>query len=183
MSNYIRDRTLGSTYFFTQVTLNRHPWLGEEIARKTLREAIEKVRERHPFKIDAFVLLPDHFHCLWTLPQNDGNYATRMRLIKTYVTKSIGEELNLSLPIGRSRKKRQERNLWQRRFWEHRIRDEIDFARHCDYIHYNPVKHRLCQSPTDWQYSTIHRFIHQGIYPANWGESEPVNLINHPDYE
>ncbi|WP_017659499.1 REP-associated tyrosine transposase [Baaleninema simplex] len=158
MPNYRRDRTPGATFFITQVTYCRQPWLCRAVARKTLRDAIERVRQKYPFQIDAFVLLPDHFHALWTLPENDGNCSTRMRLIKIHVTRKIGRILTLEIPETRSRYERGERNLWQRRFWEHRIRDERDFQNHFDYIHHNPVKHGLCRNPTDWPYSSIHRF-------------------------
>ena len=168
MSNYRRPSVTGGTYFITQVTYQRIPWLCSDIWRKALREAIEKISQKYPFSIDAFILLPDHFHCLWTLPPDDLDFSTRLRLIKTYVTKHYGNELGLNRPISLSRQKRAERNLWQRRFWEHLIRDERDFITHCDYIHHNPVKHELCSNPQDWQFSSIHRFIAQDIYPPNW---------------
>ncbi len=139
------------------------------MGRKALREGIEKVRVKYPFSIDAFVLLPDHFHCLWTLPTDDQDLSVRLRLIKTYVTKHYGQALGVDREVSLSRQKRGERNLWQRRFWEHLIRDENDFAMHCDYIHDNPARHGFCENPQDWQYSSIHRFIAQGIYPKDWG--------------
>jgi putative transposase len=170
MPNYRRPGIAGGTYFITQVTHQRQPWLCREITRYALRTAITQVRKTRPFSIDAFVLLPDHFHCRWTLPQADNDLSTRLRLIKTYVTRHYRTELGLNLEVSESRSKRKEQNLWQRRFWEHLIRDEIDFAHHCDYIHYNPVHHQLCQVPTDWQFSSVHRFIAQGVYPPNWGD-------------
>lgn len=172
MPNYRRPGVAGGTYFITQVTYQRQPWLSEEIGRRALRQAIARVRERYPFKVDAFVLLPDHFHCIWTLPADDSDLSTRLRLVKGYVTRHYGAALDLPLAVSASRQKRKERNLWQRRFWEHLIRDEEDFARHCDYIHFNPVRHQLCHAPTDWQFSTVHRFIEQGIYPENWSCSD-----------
>ena len=169
MPNYRRLKTLGGTYFITQVTYQRNPWLCKTVGRKALREGILQVKKKHPFSIKAFVLLPEHFHCLLTLPPHDNDFSVRLRLIKTYVTKNYKEAIAVEENISASRCKRQEGNLWQRRFWEHLIRDEQDFAQHCDYIHYNPVKHKLCKLPQDWQFSTIHRFISQGIYPPNWG--------------
>jgi putative transposase len=130
------------------------------------------VRQKYPFTIDAFVLLSDHFPCLWTLPEADSDLSTRLRLIKTFVTKHYGNQLAINASISTSRQKRKERNLWQRRFWEHLIRDDRDFVKHCDYIHYNPVRHQLCSIPQDWQFSTIHRFIAQEIYLPNWGAAE-----------
>jgi putative transposase len=169
MSNYRRPYIFGGTYFITQVTYQRVPWLCSNIGRKALREAIEKVREKYPFTIEAFVLLPDHFHCLLTLPHDDSDFSVRLRLIKTYVTKYYGQQLGIKRDISQSRQKRKESNLWQRRFWEHLIRNEQDFALHCNYIHNNPVHHGLCNNPTDWEYSTIHRFITLGIYLPDWG--------------
>jgi len=169
MPNYRRPNVSGGTYFITQVTYQRDSWLCSDIGRKALREAIEKVKEKYPFCIDAFVLLPDHFHCLWTLPPDDQDLSVRLRLIKTYVTKHYGQELGVNRAVSQSRQKRGESNLWQRRFWEHLIRDERDFELHCDYIHDNPVGHGLCENPQNWEYSSVHRFIAQGIYPPDWG--------------
>jgi putative transposase len=169
MSNYRRPHIAGGTYFITQVTYQRQPWLCSELARTALRAAIESVRQQYPFSIDAFVLLHDHFHSIWTLPPGDSDYSTRLRLIKGFVTKQCGNQLALPLAVCASRQKRGERNLWQRRFWEHLIRDEEDFARHCDYIHYNPVAHGLCQVPQHWQFSSLHRLIAAGVYAPDWG--------------
>jgi putative transposase len=142
MTCYRRSKIAGGTYFFTQVTHHRQPWLCRDVARPLLRSAFLKVREKYPFTVDAIVLLPDHLHCLWTLPPNDDDYATRWRLIKSDVTRQGASLLQLSAGRGESRQKRRESNLWQRRFWEHSIRDEADFMKHCDYIHYNPVGKR-----------------------------------------
>ncbi len=176
MSNYRRSHIPGATYFITQVTYQREPWLYSDIGRAALRKAIVHVRKNYPFYIDAFVLLPEHFHCLWTLPEGDSNLSIRMLLIKRFVTKYYGHQLGLDISISGSRKKRKERNLWQRRFWEHLIRNEVDFANHCDYIHYNPVRHKLCESPQQWAYSSIHRFMKQNIYPLDWGSNGAVQL-------
>ncbi|NEP56613.1 MAG: transposase [Symploca sp. SIO2G7] len=171
MPNYRRAKFPGGTYFLTQVTHERQPWLISAIGREALRTAIVQVRQKYPFTIDAFVLLPEHFHCLWTLPEGDNDFSTRLRLIKTVVTKKFGQQLSIKAQLSVSRQKRKEGNLWQRRFWEHLIRDEEDFIKHCDYIHYNPVKHKLCLTPQDWQFSSIHRLTAQGIYPPNWGSN------------
>lgn len=168
MPNYRRLTVTGGTYFITQVTFQREGWLCSDMGRRALREAITKVRVNYPFNINALVLLPDHFHCLLTLPNNDQDFSVRLRLIKTYVSKYYGDQLNINKGVSLSRQKRKERNLWQRRFWEHLIRDERDYALHCDYIHYNPVKHGLCVKPQDWPFSSIHRFIAEGIYPPDW---------------
>jgi putative transposase len=172
MPNYRRPHIAGGTYFLTQVTYQRERWFCGEVGRRALREAIITVRQNYPFTINAFVLLPDHFHGLWTLPPDDRNLSVRVRLIKTYVTKHYGTALGIDRRVSVSRQKRGESNLWQRRFWEHLIRDERDLALHCDYIHINPVNHGLCEKPQDWPFSSIHRFIAQGIYPPNWGADE-----------
>ncbi len=168
MTNYRRVKIEGGTYFFTQVTHERQPWLCTEIARSLLRSAFIKVRKKYPFAIDAIVLLPDHIHCIWTLPPNDSDYATRWRLIKSEVTKQGRSQLQLQTSRSNSRQKRGEQNLWQRRFWEHWIRDETDFERYFDYIHYNPVKHGLCHQASEWKYSSFHRYVAQGVYSIDW---------------
>ena len=136
-----------------------------------LREAARQVRARAPFHIDAWVVLPDHMHCLWTLPEGDANFSGRWRAIKTAFVKS--------LPIGEPRSRvmtsRGERGIWQWRYWEHTIRDDRDFAAHMDYTHFNPVKHGLVAHPADWAYSSFHRCVGSGLYPAGWrgGSDEP----------
>jgi putative transposase len=141
-----------------------------------LREAIQHVRQKYPFKIEAIVLLPDHFHTIWTLPLEDSNFSLRMRLIKRFVTKYYGNRLEIDVGVSKSREKRQESNLWQRRFWDHLIRDERDFQNHCDYIHYNPVKHGLRDRPQAWEFSSIHQFTRAGIYPPDWVKDKTIEL-------
>jgi putative transposase len=151
------------------VTHRRRPLLGTALGRRSLRRAIETVRERHPFEIPALVLLPDHLHMIWTLPRGSVRYSVRWRRIKEEFTKEFlaggGREGDRSV----SRQKRKERGVWQRRFWEHLIDSEDDFERHLEYIHYNPVKHGLVDSPVDWPYSSFHRWVERGVYPAGWG--------------
>jgi putative transposase len=155
-------------YFITQVTYQRQPWLCREIGRYALRIAINQVRATRPFAIllCCYPIISTAFGRY----QNDSDVSTRLRLIKTYVTRHYGTQLGLDMNVSDSRRRRKECNLWQRRFWEHLIRDETDFARHCDYIHYNLVHHQLCQVPTGCQFSSVHRLITKGIYPPNWGE-------------
>ena len=131
-----------------------------------LREALRRVMQKHPFTIDAFVLLPDHLHCIWTLPQSDRDYSTRWRLVKSYFSRQC--DGRHSKP-SESRQKKKEQAVWQRRFWEHLIRDDEDFVRHVEYIHYNPVKHRLVKAPNDWEYSSFHRYVRDGVYDVEWG--------------
>jgi putative transposase len=181
MSNYRRLYTNGATYFITQVTYQRQPWLCSEVGRIALREALQHVCQQHPFEIDAIVLLPDHFHTLLTLPADDSNFSLRMRLIKRYVTKYYGKKLAIDLGTSESRIARKEGNLWQRRFWEHLIRDETDFTNHCNYIHYNPVRHGLCDRPQAWAFSSIHRFVKSGIYPLELTGNHNIDLDEEED--
>lgn len=134
MPNYRRANVKGGCYFFTVNTLRRQPFLVETHVRAALREAIETVRTTLPFAIDAWVLLPDHLHCLWTLPSGDADFATRWRLIKTRVTQCCGARLMRDEYMTARRKEKRQGSLWQNRYWEHQIRDECDFARHVDYI-------------------------------------------------
>ncbi len=131
-----------------------------------LRSAHRAVRVRFPFRIDAMVVLPDHFHAVWTLPPEDADYSTRLSLLKRQVSQAVRHLLSPSQSA--SRHKRRELALWQRRFWEHQIRDEGDYARHVDYVHYNPVKHGLVAEVRAWPYSTFHRYVRLGVYPQDW---------------
>ena len=155
--------------FFTVVTHERRPILQSEESIETLRAAFRTVRQSRPFRIDAMVVLPEHLHCIWTLPPEDADFATRWRLIKTWFTKH-GPAV-LRAPQGAARAARQEQAVWQHRYWEHLVRDEQDFARHVEYIHYNPVKHGWAASPADWPYSSFHRYVAAGVYPADWGRA------------
>jgi putative transposase len=175
MPNYRRAKTGGATYFFTVVTYQRQPLLCIDERRTALKEVVSEIARRHPFTVDAWVLLPDHLHCIWTLPEGDSDYSTRWALIKKDFTKNIGKTASSHLP-NQSRKQHREGTVWQRRFWEHQIRDDIDYKNHMDYIHFNPVKHKLAESPKDWPHSTFHRLVAQGLYEADWGCSADITL-------
>jgi putative transposase len=156
---YRRNFLQGGTFFFT-VTLEdrRASWLTSHIA--VLREALRAARAARPFQIGAMVVLPDHLHCIFTLPDGDTAYPQRWQHIKRHFTGALvrsGVELPCRDKTGRV--------LWQRRYWEHTIRDDEDYRRHVDYIHYNPVKHGLVANPVDWPHSSLHRFIREGIFP------------------
>lgn len=168
MTRYRRDAA-GSTYFFTLVTYRRRPILCADAVRAALKHAIRDVRGRRPFAIDAFVLLPDHLHCIWTLPDGDSDYSTRWSQIKALVSLACREQHDESPLVSASARKRREVGVWQRRFWEHRIRDEVDFERHADYVHYNPVRHGHAAHACEWPYSTFRRYVEGGIYPRDWG--------------
>ena len=170
MPIYRRALVAGGTYFFTVVTFERQRFLINPQCLTILREAIAEVKQRLPFTVDAWVLLPDHMHCIWTLPPNDADFSKRWGLIKAIFSCRIKPLYHKAgLPTA-SRTKNRETTIWQRRFWEHLIRDEVDFQRHVDYIHYNPVKHGLVDNLKDWPYSTFHRYVKDGIYPVDWGE-------------
>ena len=163
MTGYRRNFIAGGCFFFTvNLAERRLRLLTEHIDE--LRNALRKVRRQHPFTIDAMVVLPDHLHGVWTLPEGDADFATRWRLIKSTFSRSLpaGER------ISGSRAAKGERGIWQRRYWEHTVRDESDFARHVDYIHINPVKHGLVTRVRDWPFSSFHRMVRLGVYPEDW---------------
>ena len=168
MSRYRRVNTDGGTYFFTVVSYRRQHILCDIPIRDALHKAIKDTQLKYPFKIDAWVLLPDHLHCIWTLPEGDVEFSKRWSLIKRKVSIVCADQYKKGKWLTASRKKHRESTIWQRRFWEHQIRDQDDFNRHLDYIHYNPVKHGLCVRPIDWVYSTFHRYVKEGRYPVDW---------------
>ncbi len=182
MSHYRREPINGATWFFTIVTHQRRSFLCDEPVRVALRNAIKRVQLKHPFEIDAWVLLPDHFHCVWTLPDEDSNFKLRISLLKRYVTLQCAAVLHRDQLTSASRRKRKESTIWQRRFWEHRICDDEDLKNHLDYIHYNPVKHGHCKTPIEWPYSTLHRLTQCGKYPANWASHTEPNINQTTNY-
>jgi len=129
------------------------------------------VRGRFPFTIDAVCLLPDHIHCIWRLPDGDADYSVRWKEIKRLFSRSYIDQVNPGDLRNESRVSRGEAAIWQRRFWEHLIRDEEDYSRHLDYIHYNPVKHGLVQRVSAWPWSSFHRYVSMGYYEMGWGEA------------
>jgi putative transposase len=174
MSQYIRADTPGATYFFTVCLHDRGArWLVDHVAE--LRACVADVRARHPFHIEAMVVLPEHIHALWRLPVDDGDFATRWMLVKQGFTRRLDAQgLLEGQPARRLRGQSGERSVWQHRFWEHQIRDAEDFARHVDYIHFNPVKHGWVLRASDWPYSSLHRFVREGRLPADWGISAAI---------
>jgi REP-associated tyrosine transposase len=164
---YRRAFVPGGSFFFTLVMEGRRPVFASAETVDVLREAFRSVRSTRPFELDAMVVLPDHLHCIWTLPPGDADFATRWRLVKTWFTKHCDPALRL-VP-DRARAARNEQALWQHRYWEHMLRDEIDFARHVEYIHFNPVKHGLVASAMDWPYSSFRQYVEAGVYPPDWG--------------
>ena len=183
MSNYRRNYVPGGTFFFTLVTHQRRPILTSEFGRTSFREALEHVKSEHPFTIFASVLLPDHYHCVWTLPNGDDDYSTRWGLIKEKFTRKFLEAGGTEGRSTASRRKHRERAIWQRRFWEHTVLDEDDLRRCVDYIHWNPVKHGYVKRPAQWQWSSFHSFVRSGDYPSNWGESEMIIEVPGAEWE
>ncbi|HET7063053.1 MAG TPA: transposase [Rudaea sp.] len=164
MPNYRRASIVGGCYFFTVVLANRQSSLLFDRI-DLLRDAIRAAKQARPFRVDAIVVLPDHLHCIWILPSGDADYAIRWAHIKGVFSRNVaGGEA-----ICDSRVAKRERGIWQRRFWEHAIRNEADYAHHLDYIHYNPVKHGWSMRPADWPYSSFQRFVGRGSYPLDWG--------------
>jgi len=160
---YRRAWVPGGTYFFTVALADRSQALLTEHI-DVLRQSMRNVHVRHPFHILAMVVMPDHLHSVWQLPEGDSAYSTRWALIKSAFSQGLMPTESISL----SRHLKRERGVWQRRYWEHRIRDIADLNRHIDYIHFNPVKHGHVERPIDWPYSSIHRYVRQGVLPADW---------------
>ena len=172
MPDYRRNRVPGGTYFFT---VNLHDRDSALLVTHVdiLREAVRKERARRPFHIDAWVVLPDHMHAVWTLPTDDADFSGRWKAIKIAFAKALPKTEYVS-PV---RAARGERGIWQRRFWEHTIRDDDDSAAHVNYVHINPVKHRLVANIRDWPYSSFHRYVAQGAYAIDWAGSGDSDLV------
>ena len=166
MGNYRRAIIPGGVFFFTVVTYHRAPIFNNPENVSYLRAAFRKVIADKPFEIDAIVVLPDHLHCIWRLPDGDSDYSSRWREIKKAASRDINASSN----------QRNERLVWQRRFWEHAIRTDEDWRMHMDYIHYNPVKHGLALRPGDWPWSSFKRCVSKGWYEESWGSCEPADI-------
>ena len=166
---YRRLYVSGGTYFFTLVTEKRRPLLIENI--EILREAFRRAMKNHSFSIEAIVVLPDHLHTIWRLPPDDYDFSRRWLAIKKHFS------LNMeAFPSSESKIKKREKGIWQRRYWEHLIKDDKDLKRHHDYIHFNPVKHGLVNNPIDWEYSSFKKCVQQGLYSEDWGSTEPPEI-------
>lgn len=172
---YRRVKEPGATYFFTLVTYQRQRLFSDEGNITRWRKAVASIQSNRPFAVEAEVILPDHIHFMWTLPCKDADYATRIRLIKTKFTKSLPQILSSTSP---SRAAKRERHVWQRRYWEHTIRDEQDFANHLDYIHFNPVRHDLVDHASQWPWSSLNNWIERGYYDEHWRRRDMAALPN-----
>jgi putative transposase len=166
---YRRLHNPGGCYFFTVVTEHRRPILLDHI--EALRRAFHITQLRHPFHIDAIVVLPDHLHTIWRLPEADNDPSYRWRVLKRLFSSALP-------PVARSTAmvRKRESGIWQRRFWERCIRDERDWRSHLEYIHYNPVKHGYCDAPAQWVHSSFARFVRRGWYDPEWGRVAPLDI-------
>jgi putative transposase len=170
MPNYRRAFIANGYWFFTHNLLERNQTLLVDQV-DALRCAFAETQKKYPFEIAAIVVLPDHLHAIWSLPPEDADFSTRWRLIKTRFAKSLPRQESRS-PV---RIARGERGVWQRRFWEHLIRDDADYARHVEYCYINPVKHHLVRRVRDWPHSSFHRDVRRGLFPLDWaGEVDPA---------
>ncbi|MEM1062282.1 MAG: transposase [Planctomycetota bacterium] len=177
MPDYRRAKIDGGTYFFTVVTYGRRKIFNDTANRDLLGDIIREVKTRRPFVADAFVLLPDHLHAIWTLPPHDHDFSARWSEIKGSFTKAFMTRGGVDRAITKARRIEGRRGVWQPRFWEHAVRDEADFDRCFDYIHYNPVKHGLAESPADWPASSFRRWAEQGVYDIAWGRTTAPTSI------
>jgi putative transposase len=169
MSRYRRSLLGGGTFFFTVALADRRSaLLVEQIER--LRASYRRVQGDYPFETVAICVLPDHLHALWRLPVDDANFSLRWSLIKAGFSRGLLASVNRS----ESKIAKREKGIWQRRFWEHQIRDDLDLQRHVDYIHFNPVKHGYVARVVDWPYSSFHRYVADGIYRDDWTMGEAV---------
>ncbi len=171
MTNYRRAKISGATYFFTVNLADRkRTTLVDQI--ELLKRIVREEMNAHPFEVNAMVVLPEHLHAIWTLPMDDADFSGRWRRIKA--------RMSAALPPGErrsaSRLSKGERGIWQRRFWEHLIRNDLDLQRHVDYVHFNPVKHGHVQQVGDWPHSTFHRYVREGKYPIGWTGEEVIDV-------
>lgn len=168
MPKYRRAFVPGGTFFLTLVTYNRTPLFAKAENMTGLRSAVMTTKSEMPFEIEGAVVLPDHMHFLWTLPPDDTNYSRRVGRLKVLFTRALRGPRNLPQAVSNSRRKHRESDVWQRRFWEHTVRDEKDMKLHLDYIHYNPVKHGWVSCPHLWPHSSFHQWVKKKAYPENW---------------
>lgn len=168
MNNYLQSYLYGNVFCFTQVTYQRKPIFKHKENIQILYSAVTKIKTAQPFEIDALVILPDHLHCIWRLPENDQDYSSRWREIKKMVSRSINPNINYL----------RERPIWQRRSRDFAIATEHDWRKYLDYIHYNPVKHGYAKKPSDWPWSSFHTAVKKGWYKPGWGTTEPEAIDN-----
>jgi len=181
MRTYIRNYAPGGTYFFTAVSYGRRPFLTSDAARRCLRNAIRETRARWPFNVIAVVLLPDHWHTVWSLPAEDDNFSLRMQKVKEGFTKAYVKIARSADEVAIARPERGQRTVWQPRFWEHTVRDEADLKRCVDYVHWNPAKHGFVRRVADYPWSSFHRYVKMGEYAGDWGAYDPCPGFEMPE--
>ena len=171
---YRRYYQSGGTYFFTVNTFDRKGLFWDIEARKLFMQSVTYVQTNHPFVIHAYCIMPNHIHMIWELPEGDCDYPTRWRLAKSHFSRHwlVADE-----KLTETRKRKKERAIWQRRYWEHYIRDAKDYRNHVDYIHYNAVKHGYVKAPKEWEGSSFKDYVKDGIYSEDWGTSEVMKFI------
>jgi putative transposase len=165
MVNYRRLKITGATYFFTVTLYDRTSTLLTDHV-DLLQTAMQQTKSQHPYQTKAFVILPDHLHVIWQLPPRDDNFSIRWKKIKTHFTRNL-----IKRGFFVTKNHRNEYNVWQRRFWEHVIRNEDDYKNHINYIHYNPIKHHLVTRTRDWPHSSFHHFVRKGLLPIDWSDN------------
>ena len=178
MSRYRRVRLEGGVFFFTVVTNRRRPILTTDLGVKCLRKAWRDTIQTMPFDVEAVCVLPDHIHTIWSLPGGDDDYPARWRKIKGVFSREYRAGGGPGGDPASSRKRKREVDVWQRRYWEHRIRDVDDFRRHVEYTHFNPVKHGHVTSVARWPWSSFHNHVKQGWIEPDWGTIEPDEVTN-----
>ena len=183
MPDYRRKYQPGGTYFFTVVTNLRKPIFASPNAVDLFQTEWQKVKSVLPFETIAYCILPDHIHCIWALPEGDHNFSQRWQMIKANFSRSFRNKGSINIQISESKIKKRESGIWERRFWEHLIRDPEDLNRHIDYIHFNPLKHRLVNDLVKWKYSSFSQYLKDGSYDANWGKEEPLRIKGLLDLE
>lgn len=172
MSHYRRSHQHGATFFFTVTLADRRSTLLRDRI-DLLRAVYRRVHAAHPFETIAICVLPDHLHAVWQLPEGDADFSLRWRLIKQGFSRGLPAAPNRS----ESKLRKREKGIWQRRFWEHQIRDDLDMERHVDYVHFNPVKHGWVSAVCEWQHSSFHRYVKAGILTEDWGGSNLDDAI------
>jgi putative transposase len=164
MSRYRRVKIEGGVFFFTVTLADRSSdLLVRRIDR--LRHVYASVEQGYPFETIAICVLPDHLHAIWSMPEGDANFPLRWSLIKSGFSRGLAGDA----PRSASKVAKREKGIWQRRYWEHAIRDDADLARHIDYVHFNPVKHGHVTGVCDWPYSSFSRYVSRGLLPRDWG--------------
>jgi putative transposase len=164
MARYRRAKVEGGTFFFTVALADRS---SDRLVRHIdrLRKVYKSVQDRYPFETIAICVLPDHLHAVWSLPEGDADFPLRWNLIKS----GFSRGLTADPPRSSSKIAKREKGIWQRRYWEHTIRNEADLARHIDYIHFNPVKHGYVSRACEWPHSSLGRYVARGLVPTDWG--------------